>query len=937
MNPLNELARFGQSIWLDSISRKLIESGELDRLIADDGVRGVTSNPSIFEKSIGEGSEYKASLASLVAARPNASALELYEGLAIPDIQAAADRLRKVYDTTRARDGYVSLEVTMHAGEDEKSILREARHLWQDVARPNVMIKVPGTASGIAAFEVLIGEGINVNVTLLFSQESYARVASAYVAGLEMRAKRTSDLSRVASVASFFVSRIDTAIDARLTELGAAKELQGKAAIANAKLAYAHSKQVFSGARWQALAAKGAQTQRVLWASTGTKNKAYSDVMYVEELIGEDTVNTAPPATIDAFRDHGRVQATLAQDVEGARKTMAALEKAGISMTQVTDRLLVEGLKLFADAFTKLLATIEAARGSRLPQHLSTSVDAYLDDWKAGDKVRRLWARDARLWTAGDEASWLGWLDAPKAAREHASLLTAFANEIRAEGFTHVVLLGMGGSSLCPEVLKLTFGSKKGFPVLEVVDSTDPAQLATVESRLDLAHTLCIVASKSGSTLEPSIFEQYFFERVSRVVGKEKVGRHFVAITDPGSKLEATARAKGYRKVFAGVPAIGGRFSALSNFGLVPAALIGVDLTRFTELAAAMAISCANPDPRANPGVQLGAILGAAAKNGRDKLTLVLSPAIASLGAWLEQLIAESTGKSGRGVIPVDLEPLAAPVAYGNDRLFVYVRHTSAPSKEQETAVEALERAGHAVVRIDVAEPMHVGAEFFRWEMATAVAGAVIGIHPFDQPDVEASKIETKTLTSAYEKTGSLPAETPCFEAQGMQLFADPRSASSLSKAAGKDAALVDWMRAFLRQAKAGDYVALLAYVEMNAAHANELTTMRREIRDALHLATCVGFGPRFLHSTGQAYKGGPNSGVFLQVTCADAKDLAVPGQKYTFGVVKAAQARGDLAVLVERGRRVLRVHLTGDVRAGLVRLGEVVRASLTERAHAIR
>jgi transaldolase/glucose-6-phosphate isomerase len=1007
MNALQRLPEFGQSLWLDFISRKILDSGELARLVKVGEVRGVTSNPAIFEKAIGEGVEYAPALAKLRKERKAATAIELYEALAIHDIQDACDVMRTVYDKTASRDGYVSLEVTMTKGERAADILEEARHLWSAVARPNVMIKVPGTADGIVAFEDLIADGINVNVTLLFAVDTYVKVANAYIAGLEKRAKKGGAVSKIGSVASFFVSRIDSVIDKQLEEKiagakndkdkDALKALMGKAAIANAKLAYAGYKKLFAGKKWEALAAKGAQTQRVLWASTGTKSKAYSDVMYVDELIGTDTVNTAPPATIDAFRDHGKPRASLEEDLPGAKKIMKALEERGISMKSVTDKLLVDGLKLFGDAFVKLLGTIEAPKSPNpspsaaspsanssaaksssakspgatspgaassgaksgakpsneagpastfpamtwsAPKDVAAAVQAAIDDWTSSGKVERLKSRDAKLWTnaadADNEGKWLGWLDAPANARKSVKELVAFGDDIKKAGFTQALLLGMGGSSLCPEVFKLTYGSRPGFPTLEVLDSTDPAQIATIEKRIDLAKTLFIVASKSGSTLEPNIFEAYFFERAKKVLGEKEVGKRFVAITDPGSKLEGVAKQKGFRRIFAGVPSIGGRFSALSNFGMVPAATIGLDLERFTARAYEMARSCDASMP-GNPGLSLGAFLGASAKLGRDKLTLVVSPTIAGLGAWLEQLIAESTGKIGKGIIPVDREPLAAPALYGNDRMFVYVRLQSTADKAQDIAIDLLEKAGHPVARIQIADKIDLGAEFFRWEIATAVAGSVLALNPFDQPDVEASKIATRDLTNAYEKTGSLPPEKPFFEHQGLLLFADAKYAQTLAKATGASAQLADVLRAHLGRVKAGDYFALLAYIERNAAHEAELAAMRTGVRDALHVATCLGFGPRFLHSTGQAYKGGPNSGVFLQITCADPADLAVPGAKYTFGTVKAAQARGDFQVLVERGRRALRAHITGDLKAGLATMRSALAQAIAKPAHATR
>ena len=559
-----------------------------------------------------------------------------------------------------------------------------------------------------------------------------------------------------------------------------------------------------------------------------------------------------------------------------------------------------------------------------------SAVAASLADWQAGNKVQRVWSRDASVWTSADEDRWLGWLAITDDQIAQLESLQKAAAEIKAEGFAHVLLLGMGGSSLCPEVLRLTFGRIPGYPELHILDSTDPAQIRSVEKRLDFARTLFIVSSKSGTTLEPNIFKQYFYERVKTLLGAAEAGRRFIAVTDPGSNMQRVAERDGFRKIFFGVPEIGGRYSALSAFGMVPAAIMGLDVARFLRATKEMVDACGPDVPAAeNPGVVLGTVLGVLANGARDKVTIVASPGIGDLGAWLEQLLAESTGKIGKGLIPVDGEPLGAPADYGTDRIFAYLRLESAPDAAQDAAVDALERAGQPVVRIAVEEPYRLGAEFFRWEMATAVAGAIIGINPFNQPDVEASKVATRRLTEEYERTGTLPQEQPFFQADGISLFANAPNAAALESAAGSDRSLDAYIAAHLRRLAAGDYFALLAYIEMKEAHAESLQRMRRVVRDARHAATCVGFGPRFLHSTGQAYKGGPNSGVFLQITCDEAADLQVPGQKYTFGIVKAAQARGDFEVLAERGRRALRVHLGADVESGLKRLQDAVQRAM--------
>ena len=949
-NPLLLLQEPGQSVWLDYIRRSLITSGELQRLIDEDGLRGITSNPAIFEKAITGSTDYADILEQLRA--QNLSAGEIFEHIAIRDIQDAADTMLPVYRQTNKRDGYVSLEVSPTLARDTQGSIEEARRLWKAVGRPNIMIKIPGTEEGVPAIRQLISEGININITLLFAQEAYIKVAEAFIDGLEALQKSGKDIRSVASVASFFVSRIDTLVDSIVTarlktvtnpeEEKLLRSLLGKVAIANAKQAYRKYGQIFSGARWKKLSDAGAQTQRLLWASTSTKNPSYRDVMYVENLIGADTVDTIPPATLDAFRDHGVVSRTLDKDLDAADKVMADLEKAGISMTKVTEQILEEGIKLFDDAFSKLLQAVEEKKTKPgtvkpkieslyydFPAPLKQAVDATIKDWLTNNKMVRLWKCDKTLWTNDDEDKWLGWLHVAEEEAINLKHLTDLAEDVRQAGFTHALLLGMGGSSLCPEVLQMTFGRQAGYPELHVLDSTDPAQLKAVENQIDIAKTLFIVASKSGSTLEPNIFKQYFFNRVQETVGKANAGKQFIAITDPGSKMEQVAHADGFRHIFHGVPSIGGRYSALSNFGLVPAAIMGLDVRRFLDRTEEMDEACAATVPvDQNPGAVLGAVLGTLGNSGRNKVTIMASPGISDLGAWLEQLLAESTGKLGKGLIPVDREKIGSPDVYGNDRIFVYLRLKGATDPAQDAQVDTLRKAGQPVVRIDVAGKYDLGQEFFRWEIATAVAGSVLGINPFNQPDVEAAKIKARELTAEYEKTGKLPSEQPIATEGGLKLFTDDRNAANLKKLAGSDTSLAGLLRAHLSQLGQGDYFALLAFLQMNAENEDALQHIRHAVRDSKHVATCLGFGPRFLHSTGQAYKGGPNSGVFLQITCDDAADLPVPGQKYTFGIVKAAQARGDFEVLAERQRRVLRVHLPADVKAGLAALGQIVMQS---------
>jgi transaldolase/glucose-6-phosphate isomerase len=947
MNPVKALESHGQAVWLDFTARGFVAKGELKKLIETDGVKGVTSNPAIFEKAILSSDEYDAPIGKALKAGDR-SVAELFEQVAVEDIQHAADVLRPVYDQLDGNDGFVSLEVSPYLAMDTDGTIKEAAHLWTKVRRKNLMVKVPATAEGLPAIEQLTGEGISINITLLFSQKVYLEVAEAYLAGLEHYVAKGGDPSHVASVASFFVSRIDSVADKELDEKIAKandpseKErlasLKGKIAIANAKLAYQDYKRLFAGPRWEKLAAKGAKPQRLLWASTGTKNKAYSDVLYVEELIGPNTVNTVPPATLDAFRDHGKVRNSLEEDIDEARRVLAELERSGISLDRITADLVKDGVKLFADAADKLYGAVAHKRAAVLgrsidPQEIAVSasmakaIGKSSESWRASAKVRRLWQKDKSVWTGDDENKWLGWLT----SAENADIADYedFAERVKGQKFTDAVVLGMGGSSLGPEVLAETFPKKSGFPKLHVLDSTDPAQVRTMEKTVNLAKTLFIVSSKSGGTTEPNAMKDYFYDRVSKTIGAEAAGHRFIAVTDPGSSLEKIATRQGFARIFHGEPTVGGRYSVLSPFGLVPAAAAGIDVRTLIGQALHMVRSCgADVPPHENPGVQLGLAMGLAGLEGRDKVTILSSKKIADFGAWAEQLIAESTGKEGKGLIPIDGEPLGDVSTYGNDRFFIDIRTEGEDDATHDDRLATLERAGHPVVRIVMKSIDHIGQEFFRFEMATAVAGAILGINPFNQPDVESAKIKTRELTASFEKTGALPQEVPAMSTADVDLYTDDANVAALRKA-GADGSLGSWLRAHFSRIHPNDYAALLAYVERDGAHIEALQSMRLKLREARHVATCAEFGPRFLHSTGQAYKGGPDSGVFLQITADDAKDLPVPGQKASFGVIKAAQARGDFDILTERGRRALRVHLKGDLARGLKMLDAAIADAL--------
>lgn len=910
---LQALHEAGQAVWLDFVDRKFLAQGGLTKLVDEDGLTGVTSNPSIFEKAMGSGDTYDAGFQKTLGAA-DASVQNVYESAAIEDIQAAADALRPVYDRQGGRDGYVSLEVSPYLADGTQETIEEARRLWKAVDRPNLMVKVPGTVAGVPAIRQLIEDGININVTLLFAQQAYQAVAMAFVEGLEARVAKGLPVDKIASVASFFVSRIDSQIDKKIdarvkdgdAESDALKALRGKVAIANAKLAYAWYEELVAGARWQALKDKGAMPQRLLWASTGTKDPAYPDTLYVDTLIGPDTVNTMPPKTMDAFRDHGTVAPTLTADLDAARHVLAEADRLGLDLPGITEALVKDGVRQFADAADALLGAVAGKReqflGDRLnpltatlPAELQTKVDARLEQARAEAWTRRLWHADASLWTGKDEAKWLGWIPAAEGQQVDLNALLQLAGEARQ--YRDAVLLGMGGSSLGPEVLGEIFGSAEGAPKLHVLDTTDPGQIRTVAGQIDPANTLFIVSSKSGSTMEPELLRAYFY------AASGEQGGHFVAVTDPGSKLEQKAKEDGFAHVFLGDPAIGGRYSVLSVFGMVPAAAIGIDVAAFYQATAPMVYSCGGDVPPShNPGFRLGAILGEAALEGRDKLTVVASPGVAPLGAWLEQLLAESTGKQGKGIVPVDLEPLGDPAVYGTDRVFAYF-HLAGDPDDQAGKLQALAEAGHPVVRIELADAKQLGQEFFRWEIATAVAGAVIGIDPFDQPDVEDAKVATRKLVDAYEQSGALEAATPVLETADFAFFTAGESVEAPSDP-------VELLRLHVASLNPGDYFGLLAYIERGAANEALIRDLRLAVRKARQVATVAGFGPRFLHSTGQAYKGGPNSGVFLTITREPSPDLEVPGRRASFGTVQIAQAVGDTAVLAQRDRRVLRVHL---------------------------
>jgi transaldolase/glucose-6-phosphate isomerase len=822
-----------------------------------------------------------------------------------------------LYEETNGGDGYVSLEVSPNIAHDTEKTVAQAEQLWVRVARPNLMVKIPATPQGIPAIRKAIAAGLNINVTLIFSLARYAEVMEAYLSGLEDRAAAGHPINHIASVASFFVSRVDTKIDAKLPE---DSDLRGKAAIANAKLAYEEFQKIFSSRRWENLKVKGGRVQRPLWASTSTKNPAYPDTIYVDNLIGPETVNTVPPQTLESFKDHGVAEVTITRGLDDAQAALEKLKAAGISMEQVTQELEDEGVKSFADAFAQLLGTIEKRRTEAVDSlgPLAESVSKRMSQLEEDAVQNRLWAHDPALWTTDPAGQHeikirMGWLDSPLKARELIPTYQEFAQQIHNEGIQRVLVLGMGGSSLTAEVLSSLFAAAKiDAPLsLAILDSTEPEQVAQAAENYPPDQSLYIVASKSGGTAEVMAAFDYFWKL------SNQDGSRFVVTTDPGTSLEALARQHNFRKIFFSDVEVGGRFSALTDFGMVPAALLGIDLNRFIGRAEWMRAQCyaapggldgVKPEsveeqqgksvPAArNPGLALGAAIGEAALQGYNKLTVLADAPLSAFTGWVEQIIAESSGKDGKGILPVPLEPLGEPGVYGKDRFFVYLRQNG----ELDDALKSLHQAGHPMIVFPIPDPYEVAAEMYRWEVATAIACSVIGVNAFDQPNVETSKKITKARIADYQKTGKLNEGEPAWQGDGFRVYS--------SEAVDHDT-IADILKAFLEGAQPGGYIAINAYLPRNEKMIHVLQELRTAVRAKTGNAVTAGFGPRFQHSTGQFHKGGQGNALFIQITAEPETDMEIPTQGLTFGTLIRAQALGDYEALIEAGRKVLRVHL---------------------------
>ncbi len=944
-NQLAQLLDAGQSVWLDNLRRSMFASGELKRLI-DQGLRGMTSNPTIFEKAIGAGNDYDEQLGKLIGSEKNADAL--FWDLAVADIQNACDAFAGVYNSSGGNDGFVSLEVSPLLANDSAGTIAMVKELWDRVNRPNVMIKIPGTKEGLPAIEEAIYQGYNINVTLIFSVEMYEKAARAYVKGLQRRLADGKPIDKIRSVNSVFVSRIDTAVDKllqdRIAKGAQLEQLLGKTGIAGLKLTYQKFKEIFLGTEFAPIKAAGGAVQRPLWASTSTKNPHYPDLMYVETVVGPDTVNTMPSPTLDALLDHGKiVPDTVESDLAAAQETMRGLQDAGISIFDVTHDLQVEGVKLFSDSFAALLGAIvykqkllASGGAERVRLSLGASqadYDAALNKLASDDFLKRLWGHDATLWSSDPQhvaiiKKSLGWLDIPQHMLDEVAKLKSFAKEAK-DHFSSSVVCGMGGSSLAPDILADTFGPTEDYPRSLVLDSTCPEQIKQLEEQIHIPETLFIISSKSGTTTEPNAFYAYFHEKVSKELGAAIAGRNFAAITDPGSSLDKEAHEVEFRADFENDPNIGGRYSALSFVGIAPSAIAGYDITLLLDRAlGAMHANDRSVDPKTAPGVRFGAAIGGLAVKGRDKLTIVTHREVKAFGAWCEQLIAESTGKLGKGIVPIEGEALGTPADYSSDRLFVYVgANLPNPEPGVDEKLNALEAAGHPVIRLAMNDPYDLGEQFYLWEIAVAAAGVILGIDAFDQPNVQESKDNTVALLQQYARNGSF--DEPKAGVEGPAFSVTYLSGSSAIGAQTPVGALAG----LFAQLQPSDYNAITAYIARNPTHAALLQELRLKIRNAHRVATTVGFGPRFLHSTGQLHKGGPDTCVVLQITADDPDDPMIPGMNVGFRTLLAAQALGDWMSLDKRHRRGVRVHLKGPIEPALRALNAAVDEALTVRA----
>ncbi|MBI4949636.1 MAG: bifunctional transaldolase/phosoglucose isomerase [Deltaproteobacteria bacterium] len=933
MDPLFILRKLGQSIWYDNLRKGLVSSGEFKRMIDEYGVTGVTSNQSIFERAVSGTPEYDDDIEKLSA--EGLTDGDIASRMLAMDARLAADALMDVYDRSNGKDGFVCIDMDARLADDPASMVREARALAALVDRPNIMVKVPATSGGIASIEELTFEGFNLNVTHLFSIERYDEAARAYVKGLERRVEAGRPIDGVSSVASFFVSRFDTYIDKRIEERATAcasndekarlKALLGRCSVANARLALLKYREIFEGTGFTRLGG-GANPLRLLWAATSVKDPRYRDIMYVEELAEDGTIIAMPLHTLLAFHDHGKARQRSSEDAGSSSKAISEMVSLGFDYGAIAETLLADALasqKRSQVLITEAIATKREALKEKKSFGASYSFSGFegplavaIDGIGNENFLGRLWAKDPTIWKHGPEEKRLikdslGWLTLPDLMEDNIEAIKSFAAEVKKEGYCHAVLFGMGGSSLAPLVLRDAFGPAPGYPSLIVLDSTDPEAVRAVTREIDPQKTLFIVSSKSGTTIEPLSLFEYFYGLLYETMGGE-AGRNFIAITDADTPLEGFSRKYGFKRLFQNPRDIGGRFSALSYFGLVPAAISGIDIERLIHSASGIsAATHPRMKERENPVVMLGAALGIFGRAGRDKITFFLSREAATFGLWIEQLVAESTGKEGKGLVPVVDEPLGRPEDYGDDRVFVSICIKEEDRGLKKT-LKALVEAGHPVISFRMKDIYELGGEFLRWEVATAVAGQVLGINPFDQPDVELAKKLTRARLLAIEK-GMISPPGVEVAGKGLKVYIGEAACKLIKKRPAGNGDVKKALKDFMGLIKKGDYIGVLAYFDPNDRAIDEtLRGLRKTLRDSTGAATPGGYGPRYLHSTGQLHKGGANKGVFL-ILCHETKDdIKIPGSAFSFSELELSQAFGDMEALDSRGCRVALVNIKG-------------------------
>lgn len=956
--PVN-VQKYAHTFWYGALRRDMIRSGEVQRLVETYGVSGFDLNLGELEHAISEGRAYDDAICEASISDPS----QILEQLTVEDARAVADFLRPIYDRSEGASGYVAVDVSPLKAASAEALLREAERLFTTIDRPNVMIKMPGTATNLTAIEEALFAGVNVLITLIFSAQHYASAVECYLRALERRLYAGTPIDTVASAVSFGVGNVDALVDkllqnnirsaqgrGDLSRVSANRERIGRVALSNARAAYRRFKDVFYGERFAHLYAAGAHVQRLLWCEMQPLNPLYDGALYLDHLAVPDTISLVLEPVLQMVSARGGIPAGREHAMEAVPEALNGLVELGIDLEIIGRQLQGDGVEMLEEAFDEAIDRVGGKRqllssGFNRRQRMvlgvyQDAVESELRRLREQKSIVRMWAHDPTLWKDTPEhtniiASRLGWLNLPSSGQIDRERLRALRDESRTQGWQHVVVMGMGGSILAAEVLWGVFGPQPGYPSLIVLNSTDPAMIRRVEQSIDLTRTLFVVASKTGKTLETLALQQYFYERCREALGAQ-AGAHFIAITDPGSDLEEQAREYGFRHILLNPPDMNGRYAALSYLGLAPAALVGLEAERILDTGAEMQAACGSNVMGSNhPGLRLGVVLAVLARQGRDKLTLFTSPEIAPIGDWIEQLVAASTGKEGQGIVPVIGSTVGLPHDYDDDRLIVHMRLEGVPS-ELESGVRRLQQAGHPVVTLELRDRYDLGAEFYRWAFATAVAGMVLGIDPFDEPNVAEGKRHTARLLEALQQAGSLPEEPPVLVEDNVALYADAGMKSLLEALQEQHdyqtTRLSGLLAAFLSLARSGDYVSLLAYVPPYPEYAEALNGIGRRIRHILKRAVTLGFGPRSLHSTGQLHKGGPNTGVFIMFTATDEADLPVPGTAYGFSALKRAEAVGDLEALRARGRRIVRVDLGTDVAAGLEKVTAALEAAAEKR-----